>query len=50
MLLVHHEYFSMSCQTVYSHQLVTVMQAQNVLGNKWTKIAKVVSGSCVFLS
>jgi hypothetical protein len=35
---------------LYSYQLVTVMQAQNVLGNKGTEIAKVVSGSCVFLS
>lgn len=39
----------LNCPTVYSYQLVTVMQAQKVLGNKWTEIAKVVSGRCVFL-
>ena len=29
--------------------LVTVMQAQKLLGNRWTEIAKVVSGRWVFL-
>jgi len=29
--------------------LVTVMQAQKLLGNRWTEIGKVVSGRWVFL-